>query len=94
MGLLVLSTKASAQDQDWAARHRAEDQQWAKKTGLTPDAVRQLRLMAEIGDGDNPYVDKLDIEGLSARNHIFLVTAAGNGHCLGLYVFAKRGVSS
>jgi hypothetical protein len=51
--------------------------------------------MAEIADGEKEaYVDKLDVEGLSARNQIFLVTAAGNGHCLGLYVFVKQGVSS
>jgi hypothetical protein len=38
----------------------------------------------------NAYIDNLDTETLRARDHILLITASGNGHCLQLTVFARE----
>jgi hypothetical protein len=78
-------------EQDWGARHQEEDRVWASRTGLMPEQVRELRLMADAPDDMNAYIDNLDTETLRARNHILLVTASGNGHCLQLAVFEREG---
>jgi hypothetical protein len=93
IGPSILTEHVNAQGQDWVARHTEEDRVWAQRAGLTPEIVRKLRLRADVPDEEETYIDSLDAKGLRARNQIFLVTAAGNGHCLELFVFARRGSS-
>jgi hypothetical protein len=49
-----------------------------------------MRVLAGIDDESNEHVDLLDAKSLAQRNQVFLVTAGGNGHCLGLFVFEKH----
>ena len=78
--------------QDHVVRHLKEDQEWARKTGLSSAAVRKLRLLTEVSDDSDTLIDKLDARSLRSRNQILLVTTSGNGNCLDLYIF-KRGNS-
>jgi hypothetical protein len=87
------SVDAQPQPQGWAARLEEDDRTWARRSGLSVTEVRRLRLVAGVTNDNNAYIDHLDVRGLRARNHILLVTAAGNGHCLELYVFRRRGSS-
>jgi hypothetical protein len=96
--LLVLLFVASSiegvaqyQEQDWVARHIKEDRQWAQKTGLSSAEVRKLRSLADVPDDSDTLIDSLIVKGLRARNHILLVTTSGNGHCLDLFVFLRKG---
>jgi hypothetical protein len=82
---------AQYQEQDWAARHAKEDREWARKTGLSAAEVRDLRLLADVPDDSDTLIDNLIVKGLRARNHILLVTTSGNGHCLDLFVFLRKG---
>jgi hypothetical protein len=76
---------------DWIAFHRANDQSWAQRTGLSPKEVRNLRLAAGVADDEssNP-VDAIDARTLPGHRILF-VTAAGSGHCLHVGVFEHRG---
>lgn len=86
-----ISSVAVTPAQDWVARHQEEDRVWADRTGLIPEQVRQLRLMADVPDDEAAYIVNLDTENLKTRNHILLVTAGGNGHCLELVVLERKG---
>jgi len=77
--------------QDLVARHREEDFVWADRTNLTVEQVRRLRLMANAPDNEAVYIDNLDTHNLKKLNHVLLVTTRGNGHCLGLVVFHRKG---
>jgi len=76
---------------DWAAFHRANDQSWARRTGLSAKEIRKLRLADGIAD-DEPSdpLDTIDAKTLP-RGRIVLVTAAGSGHCLTVNVFSRSG---
>jgi hypothetical protein len=94
--LLILAASsfvavAQYQRQDYVARHLKEDREWARKTGLSAAAVRKLRLLADVPDDSDTLIDNLVVNRLRARNHILLVTTSGNGHCLDLYVFVRKG---
>jgi hypothetical protein len=67
-----------------------KDRIWAKKSGLPERMVRQMRVRAGVDDGSNEHIDLLDAKSLSHRKQVLLVTAGGNGHCLGLFVFQKH----
>ncbi len=86
-----LRSVAVSQDQDWIARHQEEDRAWASRTSLTPEQVRKLRLASDVPDDEAAYIDNIETEGLRSRNHILLVTAGGNGHCLELIIFERKG---
>ena len=90
---LLCESRVDAQLQGWAARLQEDDQTWAHRSGLSVTQVRRLRLVAGVTNDNNAFIDHLDVRGLRARNHILLVTAAGNGHCLELSVFQRRGSS-
>lgn len=72
------------------ARHREEDRLWADRTNLTPEQVRHLRLMSDVPDDEEAYIDNLDTQNLKKLSHVLLVTASGNGHCLELIVFKRE----
>jgi hypothetical protein len=76
--------------QKLVARHHDEDRLWADRTNLTPEQVRYLRLMSDVPDDEEAYIDNLDTENLKKLNHVLLVTASGNGHCLELTVFERE----
>lgn len=77
--------------QNWVARHQEEDRSWVARTGLTPEQVHKLRLMADVPDDEAASVVNLDTENLRTRDQVLLVTASGNGHCLELVVFNREG---
>lgn len=77
--------------QDLVGRHLEEDRVWAGRTDLTPEQVRHLRLMSDVSDDEAAYIDNLDTQNLKKLNHVLLVTASGNGHCLELTVFVRKG---
>jgi hypothetical protein len=93
IGLLATPDVSAAQfqEQDYVARHSKEDREWARKTGLSAQAVRNLRLLADVPDDSDTLIDHIDARNLRARNQVLLVTTSGNGHCLELFVFARRG---
>ena len=91
---LLASQPVSAQNPstfDWVAFHRADDLIWSRKTGLSPQEVRDLRLAVGLADDEpsNP-LDALDAETLP-HERIVLVTAAGSGHCLNVNVLNRHG---
>ncbi|CAN5407510.1 hypothetical protein BH20ACI2_BH20ACI2_14240 [soil metagenome] len=75
----------------WAAPLQEDDRNWAVRTGLTSEQVRQLRVKADASEDMNVRIVDLDTQNLAARNHVLLVTAAGNGHCLELIIFGRKG---
>ena len=89
--------RAAAQESstfDWIAFHRANDQSWAQRTGLSAKEIRKLRLAAGVADDEpsNP-VDLIDARTLPGERILF-VTAAGSGHCLHAAVFEHGGRGS
>jgi len=68
-----------------------DDRKWALRSGLQPEEIRKLRKLTGVEDPADGYIDNLDSHSFRSRNHIFVATAGGNGHCLDLYVFARRG---
>ena len=76
---------------DWVAFHRAEDLTWSRKTGLSPQEIRKLRLAVGIAD-DEPSNPLLDIAAKTLPNErIFLTTVSGNNHCLNVNVLNRHG---
>ena len=74
-------------ERDWTDRHKREDDNWAARTRLSPEVIRQLRIAAGIPDETDAAVDYIDTRSLRSRNHILLVeVSGGNGHCLNLHV--------
>lgn len=71
----------------WVDRHRIEDAVWARRTGLRQAEIRELRLGAGVADELADVIDLIDARSFRDRGHILVVTAGGNGHCLGLFVF-------
>ena len=81
---------ASAQQELNKARHAPEDYFWAEKSGLSENAIREMRRMAEVADNSSELIDFVDTKSLRHRKQILLVTADGNGHCLALHVFERK----
>jgi len=71
------------------SRHEHEDQQWARKTGLTPGEVRSIRLLAGMTDDSSGWIAALDAVSLRARAQV-LFTEIGNGHCFRAHVLVRR----
>ena len=68
---LVASQPVFAQNPstfDWVAFHRANDLAWSRKTGLSPQEIRNLRLAVDIPDDEpsNP-LDAIDARTSSPR---------------------------
>ncbi|PYT22464.1 MAG: hypothetical protein DMG57_35245 [Acidobacteria bacterium] len=82
VAVLVLCCLSDAQTEEGLkrhlrARHSLLDRHWAQLTGLTPDAVRRLRITAGIDDTSDVMIDSLDTNTLSARKQILVVAVAG-----------------
>ena len=74
---------------DLKALHDRDDQQWARKSGLSVNDVREIRILAGIADAtDGAVIKHIDATSLKQRNHI-LFAEAGNGHCMRLHVFER-----
>src|SRR5664279_258427 len=76
--VLLISTGSLAQD--WKQVRRADEIKWAKTTGLDSGTIhklwRQTSRAASEKDDDSRIAD-LDVEGLSERNQVLLVTYTG-----------------
>jgi hypothetical protein len=87
---LVCSTIAFTQD--WKQVRRADEAKWAKTTRLDPRTIhklwRQASHVANENDDESRIAD-IDVEGLSERNQILLVTYTGEKNCLTLTVFRQ-----
>src|SRR5262245_25426969 len=90
LALPFIGHRILAQDEDRPARRKQDDRLWAQKTGLSAEIVRQLRLLVDIPDDSDSYIDNLDVQTLRFRHQVLLVSAAGNGHCLELNVLALK----
>jgi hypothetical protein len=80
--------------QDWGQVHREDDAKWARVSGLTPAEVHSLwRMSSHYANeaDDDSRIEKVDVSGLSSRNHTLVVTSAGNNYCLTLAVFRSTG---
>ena len=84
------TTSVELLKQDLIVRHNEADRLWAARTNLKPEQIRNLRLMSEVFDDEEEYIDNLDTRNLKKLNHVLLVTASGNGHCLKLIVFERH----
>ncbi len=76
---------------------KADDAKWAKATGLEPGTIhklwRQASHAADEKDDDSRIAD-LDVEGLSDRHQVLLVTYTGEKNCLTLTVFRQYSETS
>ncbi|HXB74569.1 MAG TPA: hypothetical protein VNY05_40415 [Candidatus Acidoferrales bacterium] len=70
------------------ALHDLEDQQWARKSGLTVSDVRALRLLAGMTDATwGAAILNIDAISLKSRNHILFAEAGG--HCMRLHILER-----
>ena len=86
----------SAADEAEAARawHRQEATTWSYKTSLPLETIQRLWHATMGDDADDRFgqgIEVVDASTLRTRNHVLFITAAGNGHCLHLYVFGNGG---
>lgn len=83
--------------QDWKQVRKSDEAKWAKETGLYPKTIhnlwRQASHAANEKDDDSRIAD-LDVQGLSDRNQVLLVTYAGEKNCLTLTVFRQYSETS
>ena len=88
--ILLISTGSLAQD--WKQVRKADEAKWAKATRLDPGTIhkrwRQASRAPNEKDDDSRIAD-MDVEGLSERNQVLLVTYAGEKNCLILTVFRQ-----
>src|SRR5687768_7875001 len=54
-------------DEEILARHFAEDRDWASRTGLEEEQVRELRLKTGIEDDFHDYIELIDAECFRSR---------------------------
>jgi hypothetical protein len=69
---------------------KADEATWAKRLRLQQSYVSKIVQAAGFSEDDEIRIEKLDLQHLSSRGHVLLVTAAGNGHCLKLTVLARK----
>ena len=87
---LVCSTIAFTQD--WKQVRKADEAKWAKATGLDPRTIHKLwRQASQVANekDDDSRIANLEVEGLSDRHQVLLVTYAGEKNCLTLTVFRQ-----
>ncbi len=83
--------------QDWKQVRKADDAKWAKETGLDPGTIHKLWRQASHAANekdDDSRIANLDVEGLSDRHQVLLVTYAGEKNCLTLTVFRQYSETS
>jgi hypothetical protein len=86
----MLLTSLAAQD--WKHVHKADDEKWAKETGLDPWTVHKIWRTASSASeekDDDSRIANLDIEGLAERHDVLLVTYAGEKNCLTITVLRQ-----
>ncbi len=78
--------------QDWKKVHRADDEKWAKTTGLDPSVIHKMSRMASNAadeKDDDSRIANVDLEGLVDRHDVLFVTYAGEKNCLTITVFRQ-----
>ncbi len=76
----LLSSTAGLLAQDWKQVRKADDVKWAKTTGLDPGTIHKLwRQASNVSNekDDDSRIANLDVEGLSDRHQVLLVTYTG-----------------
>jgi hypothetical protein len=90
--LVVVLLTSLVLAQNWKQVHRKDDERWAKATGLDPVTVHKLwRSASQVANenDDDSRIANLDLDGLSERHDVLLVTYAGENNCLTLTVFRQ-----
>jgi hypothetical protein len=82
----MLSFATVSSTQSSTSQLRTDELRWARKVGLPQSTVSAIVKAAGISEDDEVRIENLDAHHLMHRNHVLLVTAAGNGHCLTLDV--------
>ena len=93
--LLLISSGSLAQD--WKQVRKADEAKWAKATGLDPRTIHKLWRQASHAateKDDDSRIANLDVEGLSDRHQVLLVTYTGEKNCLTLTVFRQYSETS
>ncbi len=93
----VLLTSTGLLAQDWKQVRKADDAKWAKATGLDAGTIHKLWRQASNAPrekDDDLRIANLDVEGLSDRHQVLLVTYAGENNCLTLTIFRQYSETS
>ena len=88
--ILLISSGSLAQD--WKQVRKADEAKWAKATGLDPRTIHKLwRQASQVANekDDDSRIANLEVEGLSDRHQVLLVTYTGEKNCLTLTVFRQ-----
>ncbi len=92
LACFLLAACGGASAQDWKKVHRADEEKWAKSTGLDPSIIHKMSRMASSTDDekdDNSRIGNVDLEGLAERHDVLFVTYAGEKNCLTITVFRQ-----
>ncbi|MCU1285646.1 MAG: hypothetical protein JWO13_1996 [Acidobacteriales bacterium] len=88
---IIAQSNGVENDKFWKEIHHKDDTVWAQKSGLSVETVRKLRLEAGVPDDlHETRIDNIDAKTLRSRHQIFIVTSAGNGHCLTLNILTEQ----
>jgi hypothetical protein len=93
--VLLIATGSLAQD--WKQVRKADEAKWAKETGLYPKTIHTLWRQASHAANekdDDSRIANLDVQSLSDRNQVLLVTYAGKKNCLTVTVFRQYSETS
>ncbi len=96
LALAILLLAIPAMAQDWAKVHKTDEARLAKETGLEPATIHKLWRMASRYPNekdDESRIASLDMDRLSERHHVLLITYAGERNCMTLTVFQRVGES-
>jgi hypothetical protein len=88
--ILLISSGSLAQD--WKQVRKADEAKWAKTTGLDPRTIHKLwRQASQVANekDDDSRIANLEVESLSDRHQVLLVTYTGEKNCLVLTVFRQ-----
>lgn len=92
LGCFLIAACSSASAQDWKKVHRADEEKWAKTTGLDPSIIHKISRMAanDVDEkDDDSRIANVDLEGLAERHDVLFVTYAGEKNCLTITVFRR-----
>jgi hypothetical protein len=92
LACFLIAGYGSAYAQDWKKVHRADDEKWAKTTGLDPSVIHKMSRMASNAadeKDDDSRIANVDLEGLAERHDVLFVTYAGEKNCLTITVFRQ-----
>jgi hypothetical protein len=92
LACFLIAACGSASAQNWKKVHRADEEKWAKTTGLDPSVIHKMWKMASSADDerdDNSRIANVDLEGLADRHDALFATYAGEKNCLTITVFRQ-----